>query len=104
MRILGAPSVQSSCTLLISASYSVFVYGRYRKSIFLCVVVAPGFVVVVVYLPRPMEGMGIIQFSDLFTELTYPPLVGGVVWSQMLDACGVLPQSAQTLSCGVVDV
>ena len=32
MRILGTHSVQSWCTLLISASYRVFVYGRYRKS------------------------------------------------------------------------
>ena len=31
-----APSVQSCCTLLISASYSVFVYGRYRKSRLVC--------------------------------------------------------------------
>ena len=31
---------QSCCTLWISASYSVFVCGRYRK----CVVVGPGFV------------------------------------------------------------
>ena len=30
--ILGAPSVQSGSTLSIYASYSVFVYGRYRKS------------------------------------------------------------------------
>ena len=35
--ILGAPSVQSCCTLSISASYHVFVYGRYRKSRLVCV-------------------------------------------------------------------
>ena len=35
--ILGAPRVQSCCTLWISASYSVFVYGRYRKSRLVCV-------------------------------------------------------------------
>ena len=33
-QLLGAPSVQSCCTSLwISASYRVFVYGRYGKSI-----------------------------------------------------------------------
>ena len=32
-----APSVQSCCTLSISASYHVFVYGRYRKSRLVCV-------------------------------------------------------------------
>ena len=37
MRILGAPIVQSCCTLWISASYSLFHYGRYRKSKLLCV-------------------------------------------------------------------
>ena len=37
LRILGAPSVQSCCTLWISASYCVFVYGTYRKSdLFVC--------------------------------------------------------------------
>ena len=28
---------------------------------------------VAVCLPRPMEGMGRLQFSDLFTELPVPP-------------------------------
>ena len=37
-------SIQSCCTLWISASYRVFVYGRYRKSICLWVVIGPGFV------------------------------------------------------------
>ena len=32
LHILGAPTVQSCCILLISASYRVFVYGRYRES------------------------------------------------------------------------
>ena len=32
LRILGVPSVQSCCTLSISASYCAFVYGRYLKS------------------------------------------------------------------------
>ena len=32
MRIVGVPSVQSCRTLSISASYHVFVYGRYSKS------------------------------------------------------------------------
>ena len=32
LRIFGALSVQSCCTLWISASYHVFVYGRYHKS------------------------------------------------------------------------
>ena len=32
LRILAVPSVQSCCTISISASYHVFVYGRYRKS------------------------------------------------------------------------
>ena len=45
LRILSAPSGQSCCTLWITASYRVFVDGRYRKSrIVLCVVVGPGFV------------------------------------------------------------
>ena len=34
---------------------------------------------VVVFLPRPMEGMGLLQFSDLFTELPVPPQAAGVV-------------------------
>ena len=34
--------------------------------------------VVVVCLPRPMEGMGRLQFLDLFTELLVPPQVAGV--------------------------
>ena len=37
LRILGAPSVQSCCTLCISASYRVLVYGRYHKSRLVCV-------------------------------------------------------------------
>ena len=38
LRILGAPSVQSCCTLSISASYHVFVYGRYcNPDLFVCV-------------------------------------------------------------------
>ena len=37
LRILRTPSVQSCCTLWISASYRVFVYGRYRKSRLVCV-------------------------------------------------------------------
>ena len=32
LHILGEPSVQRCCTLSISASYRVFVYGRYSKS------------------------------------------------------------------------
>ena len=32
LRILGAPSVQSCCTLSMSASYRVFVCVEYRKS------------------------------------------------------------------------
>ena len=37
-------------------------------------------VVVVVCLPRPMEGMGRLQFSDFFfTELPVPPQAAGVV-------------------------
>ena len=35
--------------------------------------------VVVVCLPRPMEGMGRLQFSDLFTELTVPLQAAEVV-------------------------
>ena len=35
--ILGAPSVQSCCTLSISSSKLVFVCGRYRKSRLPCV-------------------------------------------------------------------
>ena len=37
LHVLGAPSVQSCCTISISASYRVFVYGRYRKSRLVCV-------------------------------------------------------------------
>ena len=37
MRILGAPSVQSCCTLSISSSYRIFFCGKYRKSILVCV-------------------------------------------------------------------
>ena len=37
LRILGAPSVQSCCTLSISTYYHVFVYGRYCKSRLVCV-------------------------------------------------------------------
>ena len=37
LHILGAPSVQPCCTLPISSSYYVFVYGRYSKSRFVCV-------------------------------------------------------------------
>ena len=37
LRILGAPSVQSCCTLSMSASYRVFVCDRYRKSRLVCV-------------------------------------------------------------------
>ena len=33
---------------------------------------------VVVCLPRPMEGMGRLQFSDLFTEIPVPPQAAGV--------------------------
>ena len=37
LRIIGAPIVKSCFTLSISASYHVFVYGRYRKSRLVCV-------------------------------------------------------------------
>ena len=37
LHIVGAPSVQLCCTLSISASYHVIVYGRYRKCRLLCV-------------------------------------------------------------------
>ena len=37
LRILGAPSGQFCFTLLISASFRVFVYGIYRKSRLVCV-------------------------------------------------------------------
>ena len=33
----------------------------------------------VVFLPRPMEGMGRLKFLDLFTELPVPPQAAGVV-------------------------
>ena len=52
----------------------------------LCVVVGPGFIVVVVFLPRPMEGMGRLQFSDLFTELPVSPQAAGVVGTNR-DLC-----------------
>ena len=35
--------------------------------------------VVDVFLPRPMEGIRRLQFSDLFTELPVPPQAAGVV-------------------------
>ena len=47
-------------------------WDRYRQEV----------VVAVVCLPRPMEGMGRLQFSDLFfffTELPVPPQAAGVV-------------------------
>ena len=47
------------------------------------------FVVVVVCLPRPMEGMGRLQFSDLFTELPVPPHVAGVVGTYMTTLISV---------------
>ena len=34
---------------------------------------------VVACLPRPMEGMGLLQFSDLFTELPISSQAAGVV-------------------------
>ena len=36
LQIWGAPSVQSCCTLWISAFWHVFVYGRYHKSTLAC--------------------------------------------------------------------
>ena len=33
----------------------------------------------VVYLPRPMEVMGLLKFSDLFTELPVPQQAAGAV-------------------------
>ena len=36
LRILSASSVQSYCTLSISASYDIFVCERYRKSSHAC--------------------------------------------------------------------
>ena len=36
LHILGALSVQFCCTISISASHCVFVYGRYRKSRLVC--------------------------------------------------------------------
>ena len=37
LSIIGAPSVQSCCTISISASYRIFACGRYRKSRLVCV-------------------------------------------------------------------
>ena len=37
------------------------------------------FCISVANLPRPMEGMGRLQFSDLFTELPVPPQAAGVI-------------------------
>ena len=57
--------------------------ARYLETIDVCiwrVFVFISIVVVVVCLPRPMEGMGQLQFSDLFfTELPVPPHAAGVV-------------------------
>ena len=44
LRILGAPSVQSCCTLWISASYRVFLWQILQIQTCLCVVVGPGIV------------------------------------------------------------
>ena len=49
----------------------------FHDALYRCVVVRH--VVVVVCLPRPMEGMGWLQFSDLFTELPVPPQADRVV-------------------------
>ena len=35
--------------------------------------------VFVVFLPRPMEGMGWLKFSDLFRELPVPPQAAVVI-------------------------
>ena len=64
--------------LIIDFSYMfpVFIEAKMRSGLY------PFFhlVVVVVCLPRPMEGMGRRQFSDLFfTELPVPPQAAGVV-------------------------
>ena len=47
----------------------------------------------VVCLPRPMEGMGRLQFSDLFTELSVPPQETGVVGNHFLTMSFFVVQS-----------
>ena len=42
-------------------------------------------IVVVVFLPIPMEGMGRLQISDLFTELPVPPQAAGVIGTFKCD-------------------
>ena len=105
MRISGAPSVQSYHTIWISASKSVFVYGRYYKSILVCVCVcrtwnciditrflceaAPAIQWVhMAGLPKIGNSVlhcwgweGSIQFAQQFvTAVITPSLVGCVVW------------------------
>ena len=105
MRIFGVPSVQSCGTLSISASYFVFVNGRYRKSRFVCVGVGPGFVSTssasirsnashpvgphgplakktVNWAPIDWLREVLTQFAKQFVNaVTVPPLVGCVVRS-----------------------
>ena len=49
-------------------------YKIYYRILFLLPAVG-----VVVFFPRPMEGMGRLQLSDLFTELPVPPQATGVI-------------------------
>ena len=59
LRILGAPSVQSCCTLWISVSYRVFDYMAdiTNPDLFVFVVVEPGVVVVVVCPLQPSSSV-----------------------------------------------
>ena len=45
----------------------------------ICVSIEIPGVFVVVCLPRPMEGMGRLKFSDIFIELPVPPQAAGVI-------------------------
>ena len=108
--MLGAPSVESCCTLSISPTYRVFVHGRYRKSRLFVFVVGPGFVSIPPAFMRsnashPAGPHGRFaqknsksgshcwgrevstQFAQQFakTAETAPPLVGCIVWSLILS-------------------
>ena len=64
--IVGAPSVQSCCTLSKSASLRVFVYGRYCKTM-TCL--------------RVVVGIGLVSTSPTFigSSASHPLLGAGVI-------------------------
>ena len=91
LRFLGAPSVQLCCTLWISASYRVYICGRYKKSRHVCMWLSDlefyrhrpflcGAVPAIQQIRRGRERSTQIvqQFSK--AAVTAPRLVGCVVW------------------------